>query len=192
MRMRASHIMIVMLPCLSLLSGCAGVGNELYDMTRPFSEPNAPPLDALNMQRVRGADVAVQPITPQAGDVWPGPVKPVPTLSQIQKHMNVPLQQEFQNEYGPASPPAGGGANHVPEGSKPHSNSTGGAQPIGQTLIGPHGPVGIITGPSEGRYQRVAPVNGEGGGLLIPSGTGGSATLVEPNGKTVIVQVPVR
>ena len=220
-----------------LLSGCAGVGNYLGSTLNPFGDPNAPKGYALNMQRARGNDVAVAPILPQPGDVWPGPVRPVPTLSDIQQHMNTPLGQEFQNEYG--RKPTGTNAYSVPEGGmatpEPHANSgpnagttkfggyghavngsstsPGSAQSalpnepaapattptpaktigggkqfaVGQTLMGPTGPAGVVSGASNGRYQTVAPINGGGGGILIPNGNG-TATLIQPNGQVVTVQ----
>jgi len=230
-----------------LLSGCAGVGNYLDSTLSPFGNPNAPKGYALNMQRARGEDVAVAPIRPQAGDVWPGPVRPVPTLSDIQQHMNTPLGQEYQNEYGATGNPnatysvpstSGNGAmnegvtppnertgpatgnnagltkygtyGHATKGSSTPPGSAQSALPsepvvpatpptpaptigagkgfaVGQTLMGPSGPAGVVTGSSNGRYQTVAPINGAGGGILIPNGNG-TATLIQPNGQVVSVQ----
>jgi hypothetical protein len=216
-----------------LLSGCAGVGNYLGSTLNPFGDPNAPKGYALNMQRARGNDVAVAPILAQPGDVWPGPVRPVPTLSDIQQHMNTPLGQEYQNEYNVK--PTGDNAYSVPQGAMatPESGTNAGttkfggyghavngssaapgnaqsglpneptspatrptsAKPIGnnkpfavgQTLMGPTGPAGVVSGSSNGRYQTVAPINGAGGGILIPNGNG-TATLIQPNGQVVTVQ----
>ncbi|MDD2877525.1 MAG: hypothetical protein PHT60_10425 [Acidiphilium sp.] len=219
-----------------LLSGCAGVGNYLDTTINPFGNPNAPKGDALNMQRARGNDVAVTPIVAQPGDVWPGPVRPIPTLSDIQQHMNVPLGQEYENQYR-TTPGSGANMFSVPQGVQPravpphyragpatgapsfghplNSSSTPpgsvqsplptvpvipGTTPtpaagvgvhksfaVGQTLMGPTGPAGVVTGSSNGRYQTVAPINGAGGGILIPNGNG-TATLIQPNGQVVTVQ----
>ncbi len=225
-----------------LLSGCAGVGNYLGSTINPFGDPNAPRGYALNMQRARGNDVAVRPIRPQPGDVWPGPVRPVPTLGEIQQHMNVPLGQEYQNQYGTQpgngaasysvprgavprrmtpnrqsgvmGPNAGttkfGGYGHAGKGSSTPPGSNQNAMPnapaaitsqptpaptigagkgfaVGQTLMSPAGPAGVVTGASNGRYQTVAPINGQGGGILIPNGNG-TATLIQPDGQVVTVQ----
>ncbi|OYV68608.1 MAG: hypothetical protein B7Z67_12720 [Acidiphilium sp. 21-60-14] len=178
------------IPCLllTLLSGCAGVGNYLHSSIDPFGDPNAPPSETLNMQRARGQQVAVQPVLSQPGDIWPGKVKPIPTLAQIQQNMNSPLGQAYQNEYGPMPGHTGAAFAVRPTGSAPAA-PTGVA--VGKTLIGPAGPVGIVSTPSNGRYQQVSPLNGQGGGILIPSGTG-TATLVEPNGQSITVQVPAQ
>ncbi|ABQ31029.1 hypothetical protein ICJ77_15570 [Acidiphilium multivorum] len=222
-----------------LLSGCAGVGNYFNSTLNPLGDPNAPAGDAINMQRARGNEVAVQPLRPQPGDVWPGKLAPVPTLGEIQKHMNVPLGQAYQNLY---SAPAGSSpapSYSVPPGAKVrrlppdraegaeatfsrpagaamHSSTppgsaqapvprapaiptaparpakpitSGDSLPVGQTVMGPHGPLGIVTSPSNGRYQTIAPIGGRGGGILIPNGNG-TATLIQSNGQ--VVTVPTR
>lgn len=206
------------------LSGCAGVGNYLETTVNPFGNPNAPKGNAINMQRARGTDVAVAPILPQPGDVWPGKLRPVPTLGEIQQHMNVPLGQAYQNDYGAnagvtngtgtvpgaasgtasgtyAMPP-GGTVRRMPSGTMTHSTlfkspatatetspsaPVAGGFAVGQTLNGPSGPVGVVSGKSNGRYQTVAPVAGRGGGILIPNGNG-SATLIQPDGQVITVQ----
>lgn len=219
-----------------LLSGCAGVGNYLKSTVNPFGDPNAPKGYALNMQRARGNDVAVAPILAQPGDIWPGPVHKVPTLSDIQQHMNTPLGQEYQDQYGANKntasstysvpkgatprqvPPRGNNAGTTKFGSYGHNQNSSSTPPgsaqsalptepvipatrptpaqiiggnqhfnVGQTLIGPAGPAGVVTGSSNGRYQTVAPINGAGGGILIPNGNG-TATLIQPNGQVVTVQ----
>ncbi len=199
MRLRTSRVMIVILPCMLLLSGCAGVGNYVGSVANPFSVPNASTAETLNMQRARGTHVVVQPISPEAGNVWPSPAKPVPTLGQMQKNIDLSSGQRSSNQYQPlrSRPPSasnafGGTTVRVP--TIPHSREKGPdtvALPVGQTLLGPKGPVGIVTSPSNGRYQEVAPINGKGGGILIRSGAG-SATLIEPGGQVVIVHVPIQ
>lgn len=208
-----------------LLSGCAGVGNYLDSTVNPFGNPNSPKGDTINMQRARGNDVAVQPILPQPGDVWPGKLRPVPTLGEIQSHMNVPLGQEYNDQYGNGAGgakasntytlPPGAAAQgmrtnpHTREGGSfspgsaqsPLPGTTAPATPramqpptatgtkgftIGQTLVGPSGPVGVVNGKSNGRYQTVSPIAGQGGGILISNGNG-TATLIQPNGQVVTV-----
>ena len=143
------------------------------------------------------------------GDVWPGPLQPVPSLGDIQKNMNVPLSQEYNQRYGNQSagfPESavqsgtvqgtgqGAGPGMVPGGVTPNAPAAypppqGGAFPTGQTLIAPTGPIGIVTSGSNGRYQTVAPINGQGGGILTPNGNG-TATLQGPNGQITTVPEP--
>ncbi len=196
-----------------LLSGCTGVGSYMHDTLSPYGNPNKPAAsEAVNMQRAKGNDVAVTPITPLPGDVWPGPLQPVPSLGEIQKNMNVPLSQEYNQRYGNHSagfpesavqngailggetPGAIQGAIGVPTGIAPNAPSAypppqSGQFPIGQPLIAPNGPVGIVTSGSNGRYQTVAPIDGQGGGILTPNGNG-TATLVGPSGQITTVPAP--
>jgi len=66
-----------------LLSGCASTRHFAADTLWPFGNPNAPPATSETAQRALGQSPDVTPIAPQAGDVWPGAVKPMPTLSEI-------------------------------------------------------------------------------------------------------------
>lgn len=86
--------------CLALvllvtLSGCASERHEAADSLWPFGNPNAPDNHGETAQRVLGKSPDMTPIAPQAGNVWPGPVQPVPTLSDIEKNMNEPLGQAY-------------------------------------------------------------------------------------------------
>ena len=194
------------IPALALmLSGCAGVGTYMHDTLVPGAQANAAASESVNMQRATGNEVAVEPLTPAQGDVWPGPLQPVPTLSQIQKNMNVPLSEEYNRRYGaPDSPiPAPGQPAYLAQpriGSEVANPSPGPTPPslpappsfgVGQTLMGPYGPVGIVTTNSNGRYQTVAPINGQGGGTLTPNGNG-TATLISPGGEATTVLAPAR
>lgn len=196
-----------------LLAGCAGFDNYVQSTVSPFGNPNAPTGDTLNMQRARGDVVAtVQPITSRQGTLWPGPVKPVPTLGQIEQSMNAPLgttnsapvvPSHLRNGLNPK-------ANFVTHSSTPPAPDQSGVtvtpqNPIpapivpppvgpnaphfqtGQTVIGPNGAAGIVTGNSSGRYQTVAPLGGKGGGILIPNGDG-TASLIGPDGQITTVQ----
>src|SRR5579883_1134875 len=71
--------------CLCLaLSGCGY--NTWYQP--PFTSgtnPNKPVGDSENMRRVEGEDVSVAPLTPEPGDIWPGPITPTPTLQDLEQ-----------------------------------------------------------------------------------------------------------
>ncbi len=77
-----------------LLSGCASERQFAYD-TWPFGNPNAPASQSETAQRALGKQVAVTPIPPQAGNVWPGPVQPMPTLSDVEANSNIALGQGY-------------------------------------------------------------------------------------------------
>jgi hypothetical protein len=58
---------------------------------------------------------------------------------------------------------------------------------VGTTVATPQGPVTITGGTAN--YQTLAPINGQGGGILIPNGNG-TSTLVMPNGAISTVNSP--
>jgi hypothetical protein len=77
-----------------LLPGCVSERHFARD-SWPFGNPNAPLATSETAQRALGREAAITPIGPQAGNVWPGPVQPVPTLSSIQQNSNAPLGQGY-------------------------------------------------------------------------------------------------
>ncbi len=95
------------------LSGCASERHFAYDSIWPFGNPNAPAASSETAQRALGHNPALPTLKPQAGDVWPGPVKPMPTLSQVQQNANLPLGQG----YTPSLP------SPYPPGQAPQSSS---------------------------------------------------------------------
>lgn len=97
-----------------LLSGCASERHFAVDSLWPFGDPNAPRMVSETGERALGKTPQVTPIMPQAGDVWPGPVQPMPTLSDIQKNANLPLGQAYTPSLPSPYPP---GQAPVPESS---------------------------------------------------------------------------
>ena len=93
-----------------LLCGCTSERQFAADTLWPFGNPNAPQTASETAQRALGKTPDVTPIAPQAGDVWPGAVQPMPTLSQIQANANQPLGQAFTpslpSPYPPGQAPA--------------------------------------------------------------------------------------
>jgi hypothetical protein len=85
---------VMTLGLVLILSGCASEQHFAADMW-PFGNPNAPRTSSETAQRALGQAPAVTPIAPQAGDVWPGAVQPMPTLSDIQKNANLPLGEGY-------------------------------------------------------------------------------------------------
>ncbi|WP_419759584.1 hypothetical protein [Acidisoma sp.] len=58
---------------------------------------------------------------------------------------------------------------------------------VGTSVTTPQGPATITGGTAN--YQTLAPINGQGGGILIPNGNG-TSTLVMPNGSISTVNSP--
>ena len=200
---------------LLFLSGCTGFGHFIGD-THTFSgNPNKPAGDSANIQRAEGG-AGVQPaIMPESGQVWPTAIPAMPTLADIQKQMN--LNGNSAPQLGPV--PSGPGQipnlNNLPgmqgtsglptvsgTGSPKLPPLTGMGPPIkapftppqpltmpklGTSVPTPQGPATITGGTSN--YQTLAPINGQGGGILIPNGNG-TSTLVMPNGAISTVNTP--
>jgi len=93
-----------------LVGGCTSERHFAADTLWPFGNPNAPRASSETAERALGQSPAVVPIAPQAGNVWPGPVQPMPTLSQIQDESNQPLGQGYTpslpSPYPPGEAPA--------------------------------------------------------------------------------------
>lgn len=77
---------------LLLLPGCDYVGNPLVGFADFISDtltfhtnPNRPDSDAPNVKRATGVAVVADPLLPEEGHVWPGPLPPTKTLADLQK-----------------------------------------------------------------------------------------------------------
>jgi hypothetical protein len=93
-----------------LLSGCASERQFASDTLWPFGNPNAPAASSETAQRALGQQTSVPPIKPQAGDVWPGAVQPMPTLSEVQRNADKPVGQDYQPSLPSPYPPGQGPA----------------------------------------------------------------------------------
>jgi hypothetical protein len=119
----------ISLGLIFLLTGCASERHFTADSLWPFGNPNAPVGQSEMRSRALGQDAAITPIAPQAGNVWPGPVQPVPTISQEQKDMNLPLG----SAYTPSLP------SPYPPGAEPPPDADLGSGPLGGQGSGPLG-----------------------------------------------------
>jgi len=153
--------------CLALglmvmLSGCVSERQYAYDSIWPFGNPNAPVAASETAQRALGHRTDIAPLTPQPGNVWPGPVQPVPTLSDEQRNMTQPLGQA----YTPSLP------SPYPPGTEPPFNPDLGVGPLSSSpssdgLMAPN----VSSPPSLGGGLN----NGMQPGISAPSGTGAAS-----------------
>ncbi len=182
---------------LGLLLVLAGCGYNTW-WEPPFTtgtQPYAPTGDAENLLRAKGVAVNPTPLTPQPGDVWPGPVPPTPTLQELEQQGNLEPAPE---QAVPGSPLSRGA---VPQGQAPgqappsppprmsHGSSTppGSNQP-GLAPLPPQQPVTAPPGPSlppPPRAGQVVPLNGGTG--VTTGGTQGYQTMTVPGGGSAIV-----
>lgn len=168
------------LTCL-LLGGCqfagnpfSGFGGFLYDTHTFKSNPNLPPGSDETMQRVQDKAVSVEPLLPEPGDVWPGPMKPIPTMEEMQKQD----MQQLPPPNIPATPPPmlfPGETSDAPYGKTPPA-----ASPASPAKSGPTNATGTPTS---------TPPAGGGQGIMVPNGNG-TSTLISPDGTIQTVPTP--
>ncbi len=187
---------------LLALGGChyassplVGFGGFIGDTHSFHRLPNRPPGSDENVLRAQGRDVALMPLLPEGGNIWPGPPPPEPSLSDVQK-----LQDNGQ----PLPPPT------VPNGSStppslyapqptPEAPPVPRATPVPQsrplqlpppaTTPTPNGPL-INNGPI-GAPGGISTGTSPGGGqsIIVPNGNG-TSTVIAPDGSTQTVPTP--
>ncbi len=198
---------------LVLLTALSGCGYQTWS-SPPFvvtGNPNAPASNSETLRRVMGEPVHVKPLTPQAGDVWPGPLPPTPTLQDLEQQTSLPPLPE---QPVPGSPQAMGtaptGQPPAPPPQRPRGSSTpprarpglpppvvtqtppGSAappparEPGGQVVQTPSGP-GVTSGGSSG-YQTMTLPNG-GSAIVIPNGNG-TSTVIRSDGSIETIPTP--
>jgi hypothetical protein len=192
--MRRSALLYFATIVPGLLSGCTGTG-VFFDHTMTFwgENPNTPAGNSEMFQHLRGEDVAITPLVPELGNVWPGPQKPDPTMQEIEKETT-----------GTPPPVVGGGTDHqqprpnrpmaAPSVVQPGSTPSGLVGPEIQT---PNGPSVDVTGGDQRvrgyRHLQTPPPNSkpapDGKGIMVPNGNG-TSTLIGPDGSVSTVPTP--
>ncbi len=122
---------------------------------------------------------------PQLGPVPTGPgqipgLGTVPGLQGTTPLPTVPAPRLAQAAAADRHGPAGRGAAWARRSRRPTPSPPELTMPkLGTHVTTPIGPATITGGTAN--YQTLAPINGQGGGILIPNGNG-TSTLVMPNG----------
>lgn len=207
----------VALYCLCLaVSGCGY--NAWYNA--PFSSgtnPNMPLGNSENMQRVTGVPVEIQPLTPEPGDIWPGPPPAEPTLQELEQAGGQPAATEkpvpgsplFEGTQPPASqqapslppPPASRGSSTPPAPSNqpglpklPPLPSPSAPMATAPPAPNPSGQVyqtqkgpGVTSGGTSGYQTLTTP--GGGSAIVIPNGNG-TSTIIHSDGAIETVPTP--
>jgi hypothetical protein len=185
-----------------LLAGCnyvgspyEGFGGFLGDVHSIHVNPNKPLGSADNLRRVSGAEVETEPLLPESGNIWPGPLPPARSLSDLQRDpMSDPTTQ--QPSYGaPQQPPRGSSTppnpgNAAPMSANPPPRPNAAAPPpqpplssTGRILQTPNGPVPTIQG---GNGVETFSQPGGRNGVVINNGNG-TSTMIGTDGSTVTV-----
>ncbi len=188
---------IVFLGLLFGLTGCGGGFNTWHDL--PFttgSNPNLPPGDSETIRRAMGQTANVEPLTTEPGDVWPGPIKPPPTLQDLENPNGEPLQP--LPPVGSSSPPPTSPLNFPPlPSAAPSTTLPAQSSATGQPTAPTPPPAGQVYPTSKGsavstggtsKYQTVA-IPGDGQAIVVPNGNG-TSTIIHPNGTVETVPTP--
>ena len=187
----------LLLPACQTMVGSplAGAGGFLGDTMTYHLNPNQPIGNSPNMLRAMGRQVEEPPLTPEPGDVWPGPVAPEPTLQDIQRQQNQELENPLQT---PPPGPAPRGSS-TPPGPPPALPTFPARQaapppPALPPISGPTSrvyptPGGPDVGTQGGNGVQTYTAPGGGMGIVVPNGNG-TSTLIAPDGTVTTVPNP--
>lgn len=182
-----------------LLAGCANSGYWRYlgdTMTLPGANPNLPAGSSETYQAARHGVKTTEPtpLLTEAGDVWPGNPRPVPTLRDLQKQQNAALGSETLN--GGLAPlprlpvlPGFETPEQVPGNAPPLPSFPRATVPLPPPAVpGPHGPVGSLNYGEPQSYQSVPGAGGRDS-IVVPNGNG-TSTVIGPNGEVSTIPTP--
>jgi hypothetical protein len=169
-------------------NGGAGVQEALLPETGqvwPTAIPQMPTLADIQKQMDLNGNAA-----PQLGPVPSGPGQ-IPNLNTLPGMQGVTPMPQVPG----TGPGTGPGASIIPplQGMTPPVKAPYTQPPeltmpkLGTSIPTPQGPATITGGTAN--YQTLAPINGQGGAILIPNGNG-TSTLVMPNGTISTVPSP--
>ncbi len=196
----------VMLGLLILLPGCTGFGEFLnHAFSPPGRNPNLPMTDSENVRRSLGQLVKESPLTPEPGNVWPGPQAPEPALTDVQRQPSGADQttvpgaepglpagrQPRPTTRGSSTPPDSvePGLPPTPRARvlrQPPPSSVSGSGPQGQVVQTPQGPAVDAGGTSS--YRQLNAPNATGS-IMVPNGNG-TSTIINPNGSIQTIPTP--
>ena len=199
--------------CLSLAFALSGCGYKTW-WNPPFTagtNPNLPVSDSENMQRTRGVAPTVTALTTEQGDIWPGPLKPAPTLADLESSGGLTSQPEQPVPGSPlsrgtdapsASPNPSVGSSTPPGNAQPGFATPRSAPPLssyaappaappgrgpgGQVIQTPGGPT-VTTGGGPGYQTSVSP--GGGQSIIVPNGNG-TSTVIHADGHVETIPTP--
>ncbi len=170
---------VAMVAVLLLLSGC-GYDTFLGDTQWIYWNPNRPIGDSENMRRVKGVEPSLETLKPEAGNVWPGPIAPEPTLEDLEKTQN----QDLMTLNGQPPNPAASPMSTLPQ--------VGPALPAHQQPrpAAPPGSADSSLPPELQPLRTVPPASGSGSGdIVVPNGNG-TSTVIRRDGSVVTIPTP--
>ncbi len=201
---------IVIIGLTLALSGC---GYKTWWNT-PFTggnNPNLPVSDSENMQRVLGVQPTVEPMTTEAGDIWPDKFESAPTLEDLEKSGGMTSQPEgpvagsplFRNGQPMMAPIPSQGSSTPPGNPPPSPTTPNPAAPLtsyktpvtppppsggttGQVVQTPSGP-SVVTGSGPSYQTTTSPSGGQS--IIVPNGNG-TSTVIHADGRIETIPTP--
>jgi hypothetical protein len=169
-----------------LLAGCGtlasspadGFGGFLGDVFNLRGAPNRPAIESPNARRVTGTAEEVEPLQTEPGNVWPGPLPPPRTMSDMQREMGAPLA--------PIDAPAPRGSIAPPPATPAALPPAIAPSPGGRVLQTPQGPATTIIG---GNGVETFTLPSGRSGIVMPNANG-TLTLIAPDGTTQTIAAP--
>ncbi len=181
---------------LLLLSGCNGFGGFLDDTFSLHGDPARPVTTAENVQRANGGQPISTPIEVQAGNVWPGPIQPLPSLADIAKTLpeaqgvpllpNVPASPEMPPRSSVPIYTAPPSTVAPPPATSPNAQNAP-TLPRGTTIHTSRGPE-VVSG-GTGNFLTLTSPDGQYAGIMVPNGNG-TSTIIRPDGSVETVPAP--
>ena len=165
-------------------SPVTGMGNFLGDTISFSPNPNRPAGDAPNVQRVMGKGYEPEPLLPEPGNVWPGPLPPDKTMSDLQREGTLGADPTPAAAPSPAPRP-------VPRASitpvaPPAAPLSTIPPPRGRVLQTPAGPGVTTMGPNG--IETIMLPNGQMGTVM--QNQNGTANVLMPDGRSFSVPYP--
>ncbi len=186
---------------LTLTLPLTGCGDTWWNppLTGGFS-PHLPVADSDNMRRVMGQDAPTAALESEPGDVWPGPLPPTPTLSDMEGLNGIgsaAQQPNFGTSALPGPNPARGSSTPSASGRTPPLALTPAARPGAMVPAAPGSTNGqviplsngqaVTTGGGTGYQTTVTP--GGGSAIVVPNGNG-TSTVIHSDGRIETIPTP--
>ena len=180
----------------ALLAGCGtmignpadGLGDFLGNVISVRANPNRPVIDSPNARRVMGTEVVADPLEAEAGNIWPGPLPPARTMSDLQREfggtlppIDAPNPRGSSSAPGPAATPAALPAAR-PLAPQPATQPI----PAGRVL---QTPGGLATTSIGSNGVETFSLPGGRTGIVMPNANG-TLTLIGPDGTTQTIPAP--
>ena len=163
----------------------AGMGNFLGDTISFSPNPNRPAGDAPNVQRVMGKGYEPEPLLPEPGNVWPGPLPEPKTLSDLQREGTLGSPDPAPTPAPMVAPRPVPRASAAPVAA-PIGTAPSIPMPRGRVLQTPAGPGVTTMGPNG--IETIMLPNGQMGTVM--QNQNGTANVLMPDGRSFSVPYP--